>query len=82
MSDRQWYTDYQEKLKAEQGDKSRDEITEELKQKVEHVFDPATAPKQGHKFVDRGMKLSCEGAGHPYHQVWKQKPARRTPIAD
>jgi hypothetical protein len=40
--------------------------------KPEHVFDPMTAPKVLHKWVDRGLKLSCEGAGHPMHQAWKQ----------
>ena len=73
MSDRQWYEEYREKLKAEQQGKTRDELTEELRTKTEHVFDPATAPKQGHRWIDRGLKMSCEGAGHPYHQAWKRR---------
>lgn len=24
-----------------------------------------------HNWVDRGLKLSCEGAGHPQHEVYK-----------
>lgn len=26
---------------------------------------------QAHNWVDRGLKLSCEGADHPHHQSWK-----------
>ena len=40
----------------------------------EHMFDPDTAPKQGHIWVDRGLKLSCEGAPHANHQAWKRSP--------
>lgn len=27
---------------------------------------------QPHNWVDRGLKMSCEGAAHPNHQVWKK----------
>lgn len=74
MSDRQWYVEYQKELEEEQANKTREEVTEELQTKYEHVFDPATAPKQGHIWIDRGLKMSCEGAGHPYHQAWKRQP--------
>lgn len=29
--------------------------------------------KVQHFWVDRGLKLSCEGATHPNHHVWKKK---------
>jgi hypothetical protein len=74
MSSRQWYTDYQDKLKAEQEGLTREELAQDLKHKTEFVFDPMTAPKIPHKWVNRGLKLSCEGAGHPNHQVWLKKP--------
>lgn len=79
MAERQWYVDYQEQLKAEQGDKSREEIADTLKQTNEHVFDPVTAKPDKHRWIDRGMKYSCEGASHPMHQSWKRQGA--TPIA-
>jgi len=68
---KQWYEEYQEKLHDEQDGKSREEIAEDLQQHTEHVFDPDNAPKQGHKWVDRGLKMSCEHAGHAMHQAWK-----------
>jgi hypothetical protein len=76
MSDRQWYKDYQNELKADQEGKPREEVVEDLKQRVEYVFDPNTAPKIPHKWVNRGLRLSCEGAGHPNHQVWLKKPIK------
>ncbi len=71
MSDN--YTAYKERLAAQQASKSHDEILADMQQKAEHVFDPATAQPIAHNWVDRGMKLSCEGAGHDYHQAWKRQ---------
>ena len=28
-------------------------------------------PSQGHLWIDRGLKQTCENAGHPYHEAWK-----------
>lgn len=68
---KQWHQEYVEELHKEQDNKSRSEIADELTGKYEHVFDPETAPKQNHLWVDRGLKMSCENAGHPMHQAWK-----------
>ena len=68
-----WYEEKIAKIEAEQKTKTRNEITEELQTNSEHVFDPATAPKQNHIWIDRGLVLSCENAGHAYHQAWKRK---------
>lgn len=73
MSDKQWYPEYQAELKAQQEGKSREEIKEELKTKADFVFDPETAPKQGHRWINRGMKMTCEDAGHSYHEAWKRR---------
>jgi hypothetical protein len=89
MSNKMWYEDYQKELEAEQKGKTREQVREELQtigarvdvdeegqpvyRKPEYVFDPETAPKQGHLWVDRGLKLSCEGAGHANHQAWKRQ---------
>jgi hypothetical protein len=51
---------------------SREELVEQLRQQHEHVFDPATAPEILHNWIDRGMKYSCEYAGHSNHEVWKR----------
>jgi hypothetical protein len=72
MSNKLWYEDYQKELETEQATKSREEIKQELVDNSEHVFDPETAPTQNHRWIDRGLKLSCEGANHPNHQAWKR----------
>lgn len=51
---------------------STEQVVEQLQQQYEHVFDPATAKPLLHNWVDRGLKLSCEGAGHPHHEAWKK----------
>lgn len=81
MSDRMWYEDYQKELADKQQGKTRAEIAQELQAEQDetgqplftHVFDPDNAPKQGHFWVDRGLKYSCEGAGHANHQAWKRR---------
>ena len=37
-----------------------------------YSFDMDNPPKVVHKWVDRGLILSCEGAGHPNHRHHKQ----------
>lgn len=44
--------------------------------KAEAVFDPETAVPPEHKWVDRGLVMSCEGAGHPNHRHFKIKARR------
>jgi len=34
-------------------------------------------PKQTHRWVDRGLVLSCEGAGHPNHRSFKRQPMKQ-----
>ena len=44
-----------------------------FKENSEHVIDFDALPKQNHHWVDRGLKFTCENAGHPYHEVWKAR---------
>jgi hypothetical protein len=34
-------------------------------------FDANNVLPVRHNFIDRGLKYTCESAGHPYHEVWK-----------
>lgn len=43
---------------------------------AEAVFDPETAVPPEHKWVDRGLIMSCEGAGHANHRHFKIKARR------
>jgi hypothetical protein len=65
---------YQETLDRMVAEKKpRAEIVGFIKQNNQHVIDLDNLPQQKHNWVDRGLKLSCEDAGHPYHQVWKPR---------
>jgi hypothetical protein len=80
MNDKQWYSQYQDELNAEQDDKAPEEVEQMLKAKERrprpagytHVFNPTNLPAQGHRWVDRGAKMSCEHAGHPHHAAFKR----------
>jgi hypothetical protein len=80
MNDKQWYRDYQNELEAEQDGKAPEQVEQMLKQKTDengqqvytHVFNPTNLPAQGHRWVDRGAKMSCEHAGHPHHAAFKR----------
>lgn len=72
------YKEQQAEVEAEQEGMTREDVLEMLKNKrsednepyYQDVFDPATAVKQPHRWVARGLKMSCEGAMHPMHQSW------------
>lgn len=40
--------------------------------KAEYEVDLNDLPKQEHFWVDRGVVMSCEGAGHPNHRTFKR----------
>lgn len=45
------------------------EIHQELK--AEHELNLDDLPTQKHIWIDRGLVLSCENAGHPNHRHFK-----------
>ena len=51
------------------------EVKEE-EPKVEEVnqfqIDINNLPPIQHAWRDRGMKMTCENAAHPYHETWKR----------
>jgi hypothetical protein len=53
-------------------EEERQKIHEELKESFEYTFDMDNMKPQEHFFVDRGQVLSCEGATHPNHRVFKK----------
>ena len=58
---------------------ARKELHEELVEKFEHQFDMDNLPKINHQWVDRGLFLSCEGAGHPNHRHFKRSKRENRP---
>lgn len=67
------YAQQRKEQLAEQTAMSREDIKRQLIEESEYVFDPENLPEVKHNWVDRGLKLSCEHAGHPWHEVWKPR---------
>lgn len=68
----QSYKEYKQEVKEAQSDKSYDEIKEQMKKQSEFMVELDNLKPIKHNWVDRGAKLSCENAGHAYHQAWKR----------
>jgi len=66
------YKEYRQRLQEEQNGLSREEILEQLKATAEFVADINNLKPQNHRWIDRGKVMSCEGAGHPFHQAFKR----------
>lgn len=61
------YTDFKDVIKEEQSNLSKEEILDMMNQRHEYVQDLNNMPDVQHNWVERGLKVSCEGASHPYH---------------
>lgn len=69
-----YYKEYKQKLKEEQSAKSYDEIKQDMSTS-EYMLELDNLPVQNHNWVDRGLKMTCENAGHLFHEAWKiRKP--------
>ena len=60
----------QESVYKEQSNKSYDQIKAEMQQKSEFMVELDNLPKQNHSWTHRGLKATCENAGHNYHEFW------------
>lgn len=53
-------------------------VTEQEQQPAPKLqFDLNSVQPVQHVWVDRGLKLSCENAGHAHHEVWKRLPMQQ-----
>lgn len=75
MSDRVSYKEYKEKQRERQENMSKDEIAELMSKRSEFSLDLDNLKPQAHNWTDRGLKYTCENAGHAYHEAYKiRKP--------
>jgi hypothetical protein len=70
MSD---YDDFRRVVKDEQTDLPYDEIRKQMEKSNEAIAELDNLPPQKHLWTDRGEKLTCENAGHSYHEAWKRR---------
>ena len=70
---KQSYKDFKEEVTAEQKDLSYDEVKEQMQQRSDFMLELDNLPSQGHIWIDRGAKMTCENAGHMALEAWKRK---------
>ena len=69
---RQTYKQYQESVKEEQKNLSKEEIKEEMQKRSDFMLELDALQPQEHRWVDRGQVMSCEGGTHPNHRSFKR----------
>lgn len=67
------YKEQRKELEAEQSAMTPEQIRELMKKQSEWSMELDNLPPTNHVWTDRGAKLTCEGAGHPYHEFWKPR---------
>lgn len=67
------YKERQEAIREEQKNMSYDEIKSLMAGKSDFLLELDNLPKQNHVWIDRGLKWTCEDAGHPFHEAWKRR---------
>lgn len=65
------YEEFKSAVKDEQSSMTKDEVRELMQKRSEYLVDLENTPSQQHRWVDRGLVMSCEGAGHPNHRSFK-----------
>lgn len=61
-----------ETVKLEQDGMSKAEVMELMEKQSEFAMDLDNMPPKQHNWIDRGGVMSCEGATHPNHRVFKR----------
>lgn len=52
---------------------TKEQIAEQELKEAEFVLELDKLPKQEHRWVNRGLKFTCEGANHPYHEYFPRR---------
>lgn len=58
---------------AESQEISVNEAAKQFLKNSEQVTDFGNLSKQTHNWTDRGLKFTCENAGHPWHEAYKTR---------
>lgn len=67
------YQEERAEVTEEQKNMKYEQIKQALKQRNDFILEMDNLPKQIHRWIDRGAKMTCENAGHPYHEAFKRK---------
>lgn len=69
----QSYEEYREAIKEKQSNLTYEQIKQQMQARSDAIVELDNLPTQQHVWTDRGLKLTCEGANHPYHESWKRR---------
>lgn len=64
-----------DEVREEQKDMSYEEVKAKMQASSEFLLELDNLPSQKHSWTDRGLKWTCENAGHTYHEAWKARKA-------
>lgn len=53
---------------------SYEQVVDEMRRNSEYSIELDNLKPQSHNWVDRGLKMTCEGSNHAYHEAWKRQP--------
>lgn len=65
-------TDWKAEVKEEQKDMTSEEVKELMQKTSEFMLELDNLKPQEHRWIDRGLVMSCEGATHPNHRAFKR----------
>lgn len=69
------HEDHKANVQAEQKDLSYEEVKEIMEKRNEFILEMDKLQPQKHLWTDRGLKYTCENAGHAAHEAWKIRKA-------
>jgi hypothetical protein len=67
------YAEDLQAVKDEQSDMTYEDIKERMAKDNEFITELDNLPSQGHIWIDRGLKYTCENAGHAWHEAYKRR---------
>lgn len=68
------YYDFRKSVEENQKNMSKDEVIELMSKHEEVLADLDNFAPIKHNWVERGLVMSCEGAGHDNHRHFKRLP--------
>jgi len=61
-----------EQVRSDQQGKKYDDIKQAMESRNRFILEMDKLPSQNHLWIDRGAKMTCENAGHQYHEAFKR----------
>lgn len=72
---KQTYKEYKQEVQEKQSGMSYEDVKAIMARRNEFITELDNLPAQKHNWTDRGLKYTCENAGHAYHEAWKARKA-------